>query len=81
MAHTLHVPAALTCFQRVALSNTPEGLVASLTGPQGSGLVSGLASTDGLAVIPEDVDIVEPGDELEVILLDDAPAGATHEMG
>ena len=81
LAHTLHVPAALTCFQRVALSNTPDGLVASLTGPQGSGLVSGLASTDGLAVIPEDVDIVEPGDELEVILLDDAPAGATHQMG
>ena len=80
-AHTLRVPAALTHFQRVALSDTPEGLVASLAGPQGSGLVSGLAGTEGLAVIPEDVDAVEPGDELDVILLNDAPAGRTYDMG
>ena len=80
LSHTLQVPAALTHYQRVALSDTPEGLVAGLTGPQGSGLVSGLASTDGLAVIPEDVDVVKPEDDLEVILLDDAPAGATYEI-
>jgi molybdopterin biosynthesis enzyme len=54
----------------VSLSETADGLVARLTGSQGSGLVSGLARADGLAVIPPGVDAVEPGDPVRVVLLD-----------
>ena len=61
------------------MSDSPEGLVASVTGSQGSGLVSGLARADGLAVIPEGVDVIEPGGEVEVMVLDDAPAGSTYD--
>ncbi|MEM7417219.1 MAG: gephyrin-like molybdotransferase Glp [Gemmatimonadota bacterium] len=60
-------PAALTYFQRVRLRPGPEGLTAGLTGPQLSGLVRGLASADGLAVIPPDVDVVEAGDPVDVV--------------
>lgn len=76
---TFRAPAQLTHFQRVALSDSPHGVVASVTGSQGSGLVSGLARADGLAVIPEGVEVIEPGGEVEVMLLDDAPGGSTYD--
>ena len=44
-------------------------LSARLTGPQGSGLVSGLGRAGGLAVIPEETDVVEAGGELSVLLI------------
>jgi molybdopterin molybdotransferase len=66
--------AALTHFHRVMLDEGPDGMVATLTGSQGSGLVSGLARADGLAVIPEAVDRTAPGDALRVILLDGSRA-------
>jgi len=74
-ADAIDVPAALTHFQRVRLDEGPDGLTATLTGSQGSGLVSGLARADGLAVIPPHVDRVEPGDPLDVMLLDGAHPG------
>jgi molybdopterin molybdotransferase len=46
---------------------------ARATGPQGSGLVRGLGAVDGLAVVPEGVETVAAGDDVEVILLDDGP--------
>lgn len=80
-ADPIDLPAPLTYFQRVVLADTPAGLSASLTGSQGSGLVSGLARADGLAVIPPDVAHVEAGEALEVMLLDGAEAGEAHESG
>ncbi len=61
-------------FLRVELEDGPP-LQARLTGHQSSGLVRGLAFADGLAVIPDDLDGVAEGDEVEVLLLDDAPGG------
>ncbi|MGB6836078.1 MAG: hypothetical protein WBF66_00055, partial [Dehalococcoidia bacterium] len=51
---------------------TEEGgrYYASLTGPQGSGILSSMAIANALTVIPEDVDVVEPGEEITVIILD-----------
>jgi molybdopterin molybdotransferase len=43
---------------------------ASLTGPQGSGMLTSMVHANGLTVIPPDVDEVQPGEEIEVILLD-----------
>ena len=62
-----------TLFVRVRLdaSTTPPGV--HDTGPQGSGLVRGLAAAQGLAVIPT-MATLAPGDDMEVILLGD---GAT----
>ena len=66
-----------TLFVRVTLdgSTTPPGVYD--TGPQGSGLVRGLAAAQGLAVIPGATTLAE-GDEVEVILLDHAAAGSTE---
>jgi molybdopterin molybdotransferase len=51
---------------------TEEGgrYYASLTGPQGSGILSSMAIANALTVIPEDVDVVEPGEEITVMMLD-----------
>jgi molybdopterin molybdotransferase len=65
---------------RVTLETTSTLPEARLAGLQGSGLVSSLGPAQGLAVVPEGVHGVAAGDELDVILLDDAPAGA-HERG
>jgi len=61
-------PSHVTSFYRVKLSGYPPAS-ASFAGPQGSGLVSSLANADGLAVLPEGVSLVEPGKEVEVVLL------------
>ncbi len=57
-------------FTRVVLSGSGEGYRASLTGPQGSGVLTSMIRGDGLAVIPEDRARVEAGETVEVILLE-----------
>ena len=67
-------PAQLTYFQRVRVGSDGGRLTASLTGPQLSGLVRGLAHADGLAVVGPERASVEPGEAVDVILLDTGPA-------
>jgi molybdopterin molybdotransferase len=67
----------ITGFLRVRLSRSGAGLEASLTGPQGSGLVGSLGAADGLAVIPEGVRAIPRGAPVEVMLLDD-PRGLSR---
>ena len=62
----------VTGFLRVRLSRSGADLEASLTGPQGSGLVGSLGAADGLAVIPEGVRAIPRGAPVEVMLLDHA---------
>ena len=71
-AEPIHAPARLTYFLRVALDDCEHGLCARLTGPQGSGLVSGLARAGGLAVIGEEAAGVEQGEDVTVMLLGEA---------
>lgn len=66
----VRAPAKLAYFLRVALRGTGSALTAHLTGPQGSGLVSGLAYAGGLAVVPEEVTEIPQGGELEVMVID-----------
>ena len=61
----------LTGFLRVRLSGSGARLEASLTGPQGSGLVGSLGAADGLAIIPEGVKAISRGAPVAVMLLDD----------
>ncbi|MBC7227841.1 MAG: molybdopterin molybdotransferase MoeA [Thermoflexales bacterium] len=56
-------------YLRVRLRETPEGWEATLTGDQGSGILSSLVQADGLAVIPEDVDHLPADSEVRVLLL------------
>jgi molybdopterin molybdotransferase len=58
-------------YLRVRLGREGTGWVASPTGAQGSHVITSIAQADGLAVVPEDVTEVAPGDEVRVQLLVD----------
>jgi molybdopterin biosynthesis enzyme len=58
-----------------------DGMRASLTGSQGSGLVTGLARADGLAIIPPEIDATTEGDPVDVMLLDTGPAALEIDVG
>jgi molybdopterin molybdotransferase len=73
-AERFDTPAQLTYFQRVRVATEDGKLTARLTGPQLSGLVRGLAHADGLAMVEPERASVEPGESVEVLLLDTAPA-------
>ena len=68
-AEPIRAPARLTYFLRVALEASEGRFRARLTGPQGSGLVSGLARADGLAVIDEESPGAGEGEPVTVLLL------------
>jgi molybdopterin molybdotransferase len=56
-------------YLRVKLHEIGGGYAATLTGDQGSGILSSLVEADGLAVISEDAHHLPAGSEVEVILL------------
>lgn len=43
---------------------------ADLTGPQGSNILTSMSAANGLTVIPETVEVVEAGEEIDVLMLD-----------
>jgi molybdopterin molybdotransferase len=43
---------------------------ARLTGSQGSGILTSMMKANALTIIPAEVDVVEPGDEIDVLMLD-----------
>ena len=57
-------------YLRVRLRETDAGYEATLTGDQGSGILTSLVQADGLAFIPEDCDHLPAGAAVRVILLD-----------
>jgi molybdopterin molybdotransferase len=57
-------------FARAVVSQRDGRFYASLTGPQGSGVLTSMSLANALAVVPEDVPAVEPGEEVTVIMLD-----------
>ena len=57
-------------FVRVIVERDDHGYTARLTGEQGSQLLTSLAKADGLAIISEHIDYVEPGSEVTVQMLD-----------
>jgi molybdopterin molybdotransferase len=64
-------------YLRVRLRQTDAGCEATLTGNQGSGILSSMVQADGLAIIPEEADHLHAGTEVEVILLEGVVAGRT----
>jgi molybdopterin molybdotransferase len=57
-------------FARVMVTRRGDQYYASLTGPQGSGILTSMTKADGLAVIPETSKEVKAGDMVEVQMLD-----------
>lgn len=57
-------------FARAIVTQRDGRYYASLTGPQGSGILTSMAVANALAVVPEDVPGIEPGDDVEAMLLD-----------
>jgi molybdopterin molybdotransferase len=43
---------------------------ADLTGPQGSGILTSMSAANALTIIPEDQPSAQPGDEIDVMMLD-----------
>jgi molybdopterin molybdotransferase len=62
-------PKGKVSFLRVRLTVGDDGLVATLTGAQGSGVLSSAVAADGLAVVPEPADGLPSGAPVEVVLL------------
>ena len=57
-------------YARVMVSRVGDGYRARLTGPQGSGILTSMARANGLAIVPEAVPQVRPGDTVVVQMLD-----------
>ena len=57
-------------FARCVVTEEGGRYYASLTGPQGSGILSSMVAANALTVIPEGVEVVEPGEEITVMMLD-----------
>lgn len=55
---------------RVVVTRTNGDYHASLTGEQGSGILTSMAMADGLAVVPEDAAEVKAGEMVKVFMLD-----------
>jgi molybdopterin-guanine dinucleotide biosynthesis protein MobB len=57
-------------FARVVVTKRGGQYHASLTGPQGSGILTSMVKANGLAIIPESSQRVQAGDTVEVQMLD-----------
>ena len=60
----------LRYFLRVILANKGGQLYASLTGPQGSGILKSMVMANGIAELPEDVEFIRRGETVEVTYLE-----------
>jgi molybdopterin molybdotransferase len=63
----------LAHFPRVALARDSSGLTATLTGAQGSGILTSMAAADALLAIPEDSTGVARGGVARAVMLAGAP--------
>ena len=68
-AEPLHSPPDKRSYLRVRLARREGRWHAEPTGAQGSHVVTSVAQADGLAIVPEDVTEVAPGEEVRVDLL------------
>lgn len=57
-------------FARATVSREGDRYLARVTGPQGSGILTSMSRANGLVIVPEDVDAVEQGETVKVLMLD-----------
>ncbi len=58
-------------YARAILTQRDGAWHAALTGPQGSGILTSMAQANALAVVPEHVLGIHPGEEVDCLLIDD----------
>ncbi len=69
LGETVTTGARLTHFLRAIVSETKEGeLLARLTGPQGSAILTSVARANALLIVPEGVNRVAEGEQLNALL-------------
>ncbi len=56
-------------YARAVVTERDGRYYASLTGPQGSGILTSMVAANALAIVPEDVPAVDPGEEITVMML------------
>ena len=71
LAEAVTTPGGLTHFLRTVVDNAG---VATLTGPQGSGLLTSLVSANALLIVPHDVSYLAAGDRARALLLQPRPS-------
>ncbi len=57
-------------FARASVAKGESGYMATLTGSQGSNILTSMAQADGLIIVPEDVSLLRDGDMVQVQMLD-----------
>lgn len=65
----IRMPDGRRFYARVRLREEDDGWHATLTGAQGSGVLTSMLDVDGLVVVPEDSPDVLPGEQVQVLLL------------
>lgn len=76
LAEDVRTTGTLTHFLRAVVTETPDGLLARLTGPQGSGILTSMALANALLVVPDDRGHVPAGASLPAIPLSGGTFGA-----
>jgi molybdopterin molybdotransferase len=71
LAESVTLKPRLQHFLRAVVTETPTGIEARLTGPQGSGILTSMMRANALLVIPEGQFETPAGAEVSAILLDD----------
>jgi len=77
LAGPVRSPEGKVSFLRVRLEVGDDGLVASITGNQGSGVLSSCVAADGLAVVPAEHRELPAGSAVQVVLLREDMAWVT----
>jgi len=57
-------------FARAIVSREDDRYLARIVGPQGSGVLTSMSRANGLVIVPEDVETVEEGETVKVLMLD-----------
>ncbi|TEU03648.1 MAG: molybdopterin molybdotransferase MoeA [Dehalococcoidia bacterium] len=57
-------------FARAIVSREDDRYLARIVGPQGSGILTSMSRANGLVIVPEDVEAVEEGETVKVLMLD-----------
>jgi molybdopterin molybdotransferase len=78
LAEAVTIAAPLTHFLRAEVWWREDGLVAKLTGPQGSGLLSSMARANALLIVPPERARIEAGEVVDALLLREDVGHAAH---
>jgi molybdopterin molybdotransferase len=58
-----------TDFARVKFYRNKDGLTFKITGMQGSGILTSMSMADGIAIFPDDIQVIKQGSKIEVLVL------------